>query len=195
MKKFLTVALAIVALAIGHLEASAQMGTSNGTIVSSTPTAIVIRTDDGTNRTYTVNSSSIMPAASLRVGDRIALDYNTLTAGDMVVTRVTVVPGAAVTTTTTSPGYSTSGNTTTNSTTSTTTGSNTTYGSTNGATTGSNTTYGSTTGATTGSNTTYGSTSSTNDTYPDTAANDVLPLLLGGIGLAGAATLRILKRS
>lgn len=177
MKKFLTVALAIVALAIGHLDVSAQMGTSNGTIVSSTPTAIVIRADDGTNRTYTVNSTSIMPTASLRVGDRIALDYNTLTAGDMVVTRITVVPGTAVTTTTTSPSYSTSSNTTTNSTT----------GSATTSATGTSSTY--------GNSPTYASTNSTNSTYPDTAADDVLPLLLGGIGLAGAVTLRVLKRN
>ena len=118
MKKLFAAALAILALAAGTLDAAAQMGTSNGVVVSSTPTAVVIRTDDGVQKTYTVDNTSIMPTATLRVGDRVAVDYNTRTTGDFLVTRVTVVPGvsattttttttATTTTTTTSPSYST----------------------------------------------------------------------------------------
>jgi hypothetical protein len=111
MKKLLTTAFAVLALTVGSIEAIAQMGTANGTIVSSTPTAVVVRTEDGMTKTYVVDKTSILPSASLRVGDRVSVDYSTMTAGDLLVTRVTVVPGTATTTTTTSPGYSTTSTT------------------------------------------------------------------------------------
>jgi hypothetical protein len=167
MKKLFAAALAILALAAGTLDATAQMGTSNGVVVSTTPTAVVVRTDDGVQRTYTIDNTSIMPTASLRVGDRITVDYNTRTSGDYLVSRVTVVPGTSATSTTTSP--SSSYSTTSPSTTSTTSPSYSTTSTSNYST--------------------------TNDSYPDTAGSDTLFLLLGLAALAGAFGFRAFKRA
>jgi len=113
MKKAILAGAAALMLLIGALEASAQIGTAKGTVVTSSTTSVTVKTDDGVQKTYTIDKTSVMPTATLRVGDRVTVDYNTMTAGDMVVTRVTVVPGTNVAVTTTTPSTTTTNYSTT----------------------------------------------------------------------------------
>lgn len=170
MKKAILAGAAALVLMVGALTASAQIGTTNGTVVASTTTTVTVKTDDGVQKTYTVDKTSILPTAALRVGDRVTVDYNTLPAGDMIVSRVTVVPGVSATVTTAPPSATSTPVTTTSP----------SYSTTSTTTTTTSPTY---------------STTSTNDTYPDTASPEPLLLLVGGLGLAGAASLRMLRRS
>ena len=93
MKKAILAAAAALVLMIGAFTVSAQIGTTSGTVVASTNTSVTIRTDDGVQKTYTVDRASILPPAALRLRDRVTVDYTTRPTGNMVVRRVTMVPG------------------------------------------------------------------------------------------------------
>ena len=89
--KFRTALLAASMLMLGGVLTSAQTPdnttmpetsslTANGTIVSSSSTSVVVRLDDGTERTFTVDSNSSVPTG-LAAGTRVSVRYASETGG------------------------------------------------------------------------------------------------------------------
>ena len=86
MKLNLPVLLMIGALAI---PAAAQTPTStSGVVVSSTTESLVVRMDDGTERTFNVTSTTALPTARLAEGNRVTVQYRPLNAGLFEAARV-----------------------------------------------------------------------------------------------------------
>jgi urease alpha subunit len=81
-------------------ETTGSMSVS-GVVVSSTPTSLVIRTDAGNEMTFVVDTSSQFPAG-VAVGNRIEVDYHTLSGGAYHAATVTRLSTPAPVTTTTS---------------------------------------------------------------------------------------------
>jgi hypothetical protein len=61
-------------------QANMPTQTLSGTVVSSTGDSLVIRTDDGTERTFKVDSQSSLPA-SLATGVRVSVTYHRMEGG------------------------------------------------------------------------------------------------------------------
>jgi hypothetical protein len=78
--------------------------TANGTVVSSGPTSVVVRLDDGTERTFAVDNRSSIPT-SLAAGARVNVSYASETGGYRALT--------VTTTTTTMPATTNNNNNTT----------------------------------------------------------------------------------
>ncbi len=86
MKLNLPVLLMIGALAI---PAAAQTPAStSGVVVSSTTESLVVRMDDGTERTFNVTSTTALPTARLAEGNRVTVQYRPLNAGLFEAARV-----------------------------------------------------------------------------------------------------------
>ena len=94
MKRILLAGVAAALVFLAPLTATAQTGTMNGTVVSTTSTAVVVRADDGVVKTFIVDNSSMMPTVAIKAGDRIRVNYSTRTAGDMLVTDGVTIPAA-----------------------------------------------------------------------------------------------------
>jgi hypothetical protein len=91
-------ALGLAAPAIAQTS-SENPQTVTGSVVSSSDTTLVIRTDDGTTRTYVVDSNSAMPSTALSAGNRVTVLYRPLDA-----TRFSVVSVAPIGSTTSPAG-------------------------------------------------------------------------------------------
>jgi len=64
------------------------MSTSvSGTVVSSSSSSLVIKTDSGSRMTFQVDTSSNLPVG-IAAGDRVSLDYESLAGGKYHVSRV-----------------------------------------------------------------------------------------------------------
>lgn len=86
MKLTLAVLLMTAALAV---PAAAQSSTStSGVVVSSTTESLVVRMDDGTQRTFNVTSTTNLPSARLAEGNRVTVQYRPLEAGLFEAARV-----------------------------------------------------------------------------------------------------------
>lgn len=86
MKLNLPFLLMIGALAI---PAAAQTPTTtSGVVVSSTTESLVVRMDDGTERTFNVTSTTALPTARLAEGNRVTVQYRPLNAGLFEAARV-----------------------------------------------------------------------------------------------------------
>ena len=86
MKLNLAVLLMVGALAV---PAAAQTPTStSGVVVSSTTESLVVRMDDGTERTFSVTSTTNLPTARLAEGNRVTVQYRPLDAGLFEAARV-----------------------------------------------------------------------------------------------------------
>jgi hypothetical protein len=84
--------------------------TANGTVVSSGTTSVVVRLDDGTERTFAVDNRSSVPS-SLAAGARVNVSYASETGGYRALT-VTTTTLPAVTTDNTAPVDGTTDNST-----------------------------------------------------------------------------------
>lgn len=86
MKLKFAVLLMTAALAV---PAAAQSSTStSGVVVSSTTESLVVRMDDGTQRTFNVTSTTNLPSMRLAEGNRVTVQYRPLDAGLFEAARV-----------------------------------------------------------------------------------------------------------
>ena len=107
MKTRLAFLLAMFALVFALPAFSQTTQTVSGTVVSSTGDSLVIRTDDGTERTFKVDAQSNLPS-SLASGARVTVSFHRMDGGVDHAARVTVasadtgrtMPPAGETTTT-----------------------------------------------------------------------------------------------
>ena len=106
MKHPLAVLLLVTALAaptVSAQTASAQTDQTSvsGTVVSSTTDTLVIRMDDGTQRTFSVRTSTMLPSSRLAAGNRISVRYRPVNGGTFEAENVTLadasMAGAPVT--------------------------------------------------------------------------------------------------
>jgi hypothetical protein len=83
MKNALAVFFSFAALALpGRATAQSQPDplTVDGAVVSSGNTSLVIDADDGTKRTFLVDTTTTLPTAGLTAGSRVTVQYQTLDA-------------------------------------------------------------------------------------------------------------------
>lgn len=103
MKTAIAVLLSCVALALpGRVAAQPQMDvlTVNGTVVSSGNTTLVIDTDDGTRRSFLVDTTTYSPAAGFTAGNRVSVQYRALDADRAQALNISLLdPGATGTAT------------------------------------------------------------------------------------------------
>jgi LPXTG-motif cell wall-anchored protein len=94
-KNRLLIALAIVALlGAGALAAQDDSQNITGTVVSATPTSLVIQTADG-QKSFILDAESQTPE-SLSAGNQVTVDYRSNDQGEMVVSNVTLEVGGAM---------------------------------------------------------------------------------------------------
>ena len=88
------IAALLIATALAAVPAWAQTNPSStsGVVVSSTTDSLVVRLDDGTQRTFAVDSTSTLPSARLSAGARVTVKYHALDAGRFHAARVELVP-------------------------------------------------------------------------------------------------------
>ena len=77
----------------GSSSPSTDMSNMTGTVVSSSSTALVVRTDSGSQMTFVVDSSSTLPS-NLSAGDRVTVDYSTMSDGQYHASTVSAMTGA-----------------------------------------------------------------------------------------------------
>ena len=112
MKNALAVFFSFAALALsGRATAQSQPDpqTVDGAVVSSGNTSLVISADDGTTRTFLVDTTTTLPTAGLTTGSRVTVQYQALDADRAQALSVSVQDPAASSATappasTTSPG-------------------------------------------------------------------------------------------
>ena len=94
-KNRLLIALAIVALlGAGTLAAQDDSQSITGTVVSATPTSLVIQTDDG-QKSFILDTESQTPE-SLSAGNQVTVEYRSNDQGEMVAANVTAEEGGAM---------------------------------------------------------------------------------------------------
>jgi len=96
MKSPIATLLALAALAVpGRLMAQVEPAAVSGSVVSSGNTSIVIDADDGTKRTFLVDTTTTLPSG-LAAGNRVMVQYKTLDADRAQATSVSLLtPDAA----------------------------------------------------------------------------------------------------
>ena len=91
-KNRLLIALAIVALlGAGVVAAQDDSQSVTGTVVSATPTSLVIQTDDG-QKSFILDAESQTPE-SLSAGNQVTIDFHSNDQGEMVASLVTADEG------------------------------------------------------------------------------------------------------
>lgn len=91
MKLNLPVLLMIGALAVPAAAQIPAPTSTSGVVVSSTTESLVVRLDDGTERTFNVTSTTALPSAPLAEGNRVTVQYRPLDAGLFEAARVELV--------------------------------------------------------------------------------------------------------
>lgn len=86
MKLKLAVLLMTAALAVPAV--AQDPSSTSGVVVSSTTESLVVRMDDGTQRTFNVTSTTNLPTARLDAGNRVTVQYRPLDAGLFEAARV-----------------------------------------------------------------------------------------------------------
>lgn len=107
MKTSLLCLLAVAVLAIALPLVAQTEQTVTATIVSSTPTQVVVKTADGRELTFVVDAQSSVPAG-LAVGNAVTVAYHDMGGGTLHLARVTTsaadtMPSTTTETTTTAP--------------------------------------------------------------------------------------------
>jgi hypothetical protein len=104
MKSPIAMLLALAALAVpGRLMAQADPAAISGSVVSAGNTSIAIDADDGTKRTFLVDTKTTLPSG-LEAGNRVMVQYKTLDADRAQATSVSLLtPDAASATAPTKP--------------------------------------------------------------------------------------------
>jgi hypothetical protein len=87
-----------------------ETSTISGTVVSSSSTALVIKTDSGTRMTFALDSNSMKPD-TMTNGDRVTVDYHSLAGGKY---HAAMVSKESTAVTPTPPNYAERGTETTN---------------------------------------------------------------------------------
>lgn len=100
----LLLSVAALALAVAAMAQTAQ--TVNGTIVSSTPVQVVIKTGDGRQMTFTIDAQSSVPSG-LAEGNPVTVTYHDMGGGTLHAAQVTRSTGAAPSTTANPPSTTT----------------------------------------------------------------------------------------
>jgi hypothetical protein len=98
MKNALAVFFSFAALALsGRVAAQSEPDppTVDGAVVSSGNTSLVIDADDGTKRTFLVDTTTTLPSAGLTAGSRVAVQYQTLDADRAQALKVSLLDPAA----------------------------------------------------------------------------------------------------
>ncbi len=88
MKLKFAVLLMTAALAVPAAAQSSTSTSTSGVVVSSTTESLVVRMDDGTQRTFNVISTTTLPTARLAEGNRVTVQYRPLDAGLFEAARV-----------------------------------------------------------------------------------------------------------
>jgi hypothetical protein len=106
MKKPIAMLLACAALALpGRVlaQAKAEPSAINGAIVSSGNMSVVIDADDGTKRTFLVDTATTLPPTTLAAGNRVTVLYQPLDAERAQALSVTLLPDPASASTASAP--------------------------------------------------------------------------------------------
>ncbi len=98
--KLLLLSVAALALAVAVFAQTAV--TVTGTVVSSSPTQVVIKTDDGRQMTFNVDAQSTVPAG-LAAGNPVTVSYHDMGGGTLHAATVTVSSAGTPSTTTNPP--------------------------------------------------------------------------------------------
>jgi len=91
-------AVAVLALAVPLMAQTEQ--TVTGSVVSSSPTQVVVKTDDGRQLTFTVDTQSSVPA-DLAAGNAVTVAYHDMGGGTLHLARVTTSAAGTLPSTTT----------------------------------------------------------------------------------------------
>jgi hypothetical protein len=86
---------ALLLMAVLAVPAVAQ--SSSGVVVSSSTNSVVVRMDDGTQRTFNVTRSTILPPDRLAEGNRVTVQYRPLDGGLFEASSVTIATSPAST--------------------------------------------------------------------------------------------------
>ena len=81
--------LALALVATGAAQAASPTSTLSGTVVSSSDTSLVIKTDAGLERTFAVDAESRLPAG-LTPGTRVTVSYHIMDGGSLHASNVTL---------------------------------------------------------------------------------------------------------
>jgi len=98
--KLLLLSVAALALAVAVFAQTSL--TVTGTVVSSSPTQVVIKTDDGRQMTFNVDAQSTVPAG-LAAGKPVTVSYHDMGGGTLHAATVTVSSAGTPSTTTNPP--------------------------------------------------------------------------------------------
>jgi hypothetical protein len=107
MKTSLSFLLSVAALALAVAVFAQTALTVTGTVVSSSPTQVVIKTDDGRQMTFAVDAQSTVPAG-LAEGNPVTVSYHDMGAGTFHAASVTVSSAGTPSTTANPPATDTS---------------------------------------------------------------------------------------
>ena len=91
MKHTLAALLVVTALSAAPVLAQTNPTSASGVVVSSTTESLVIRLDDGTQRTYKVDTTTMLPSGRLAEGKRINVRYQPVDGGLFRAEDVTLV--------------------------------------------------------------------------------------------------------
>ncbi|PYQ01918.1 MAG: hypothetical protein DMF82_17985 [Acidobacteria bacterium] len=107
MKTSLSFLLSVAALAVAVAVFAQTALTVSGTVVSSSPTQVVIKTDDGRQMTFAVDAQSTVPAG-LAQGNPVTVSYHEMGGGTFHAASVTVSSAGMPSTTANPPSTDTS---------------------------------------------------------------------------------------
>ncbi|MBK5255528.1 MAG: LPXTG cell wall anchor domain-containing protein [Vicinamibacteria bacterium] len=93
MKQTLAAFLLVTALAAGPAFSQTDSSSMSGVVVSTTSDSLVVRMDDGSQRTFSVDSTTTVPSARLVEGNRITVSYRPLDAGRFQASSVVLFDG------------------------------------------------------------------------------------------------------
>lgn len=81
MKRILVAMLSLGVLALAGPAAAQTVDTVSGVVVSSSADSLVIRLDDGSQRTFVTDTTSTLPSGRLAEGSRVTVRFETLDGG------------------------------------------------------------------------------------------------------------------
>ena len=96
MKQTLAAFLLVAALAATPAMSQTDSSSVSGVVVSTTAESLVVRMDDGTQRTFAVDTTTSFPSARLAEGNRITVSYRPLDAGRFQAASVVLFDAPAV---------------------------------------------------------------------------------------------------
>ena len=94
MKRILAAMLSLGVLALAGPAAAQTIDTVSGVVVSSSATSLVIRLDDGSQRTFVTDTTTTLPSGRLADGSRVTVRFDPLDGGRSRAASVVIATGA-----------------------------------------------------------------------------------------------------